>query len=115
MKYRADGVKNRLGLVTQRSMHESQPSGYFDEEGKPISTLLRDRLSQMIGRIWRPCPLDAAGVLIRADNLENMLPGRDPSEGWSGLFTRGLEIVHTAGDHATMLTRAKISPRWRGR
>jgi thioesterase domain-containing protein len=48
--------------------------------------------------------VDAAGVLIRADNSENNLPGRDPTGGWGGLFTRGFEIVQTAGDHHTMVT-----------
>jgi hypothetical protein len=48
--------------------------------------------------------LDAAGVFIRADNSENTLPGSDPAGGWGGLFTRGLDIVQTTGDHHSMVT-----------
>jgi hypothetical protein len=80
------------------------PSGYFDEAGKPIDNLLFNQFALLLGRLWRPRPLDAAGVLIRADNSENNLPGSDPAEGWDGLFTRGLEIVQTAGDHHSMVT-----------
>ncbi len=106
VRHRVDRLKGRFGLVTQRFLRESEPSGFFDEDGKPIASLLIDKLSLTVGRLWHPRPLDAAGVLIRADNAENVLPGRDPSEGWSGLFTRGFEIVHTTGDHLTMLTEA---------
>jgi hypothetical protein len=35
-----------------------------------------------------------------------MLPGSDPAGGWNSLFTRGLELVQTTGDHHTMLTDA---------
>lgn len=106
VRHRVDRLKSRFGLVTQRFLREFEPSGFFDEDGKPIASLLIDKLSLTVGRLWHPRPLDAAGVLIRADNAENVLPGRDPSEGWSGLFTRGFEIVHTTGDHLTMLTEA---------
>jgi thioesterase domain-containing protein/acyl carrier protein len=101
---RVDRIKKRLGQVTQRSVPDPLPSGYFDEAGNPIGNLLFNRFALLIGRLWRPRPLDAAGVLIRADNPENILPGSDPAEGWSDLFTRGLEIVQTTGDHHTMVT-----------
>jgi amino acid adenylation domain-containing protein len=104
VKHRVDHIRRRFGHVTQGSVRDSLPSGYFDEEGKPVGNLLFNRFSTLLGRLWHPRPLDAAGVLIRADNSENTLPGRDLTGGWGGLFTRGLEIVQTTGDHHSMVT-----------
>jgi len=104
VNHRVERLKSRWGQVTQRSVPAPLPSGYFDEAGKPIDNLLFNQFALLLGRLWRPRPLDAAGVLIRADNSENNLPGSDPAEGWDGLFTRGLEIVQTAGDHHSMVT-----------
>jgi arthrofactin-type cyclic lipopeptide synthetase C len=104
VKHRVDLIRGRFGQVTQSSVRNSLPSGYFDEEGKPVDNLLFNRFAMLLGRLWRPRPVDAVGVLIRADNSENNLPGRDPTGGWGGLFTRGFEIVQTAGDHHTMVT-----------
>jgi amino acid adenylation domain-containing protein len=104
VRHRVDRIRSRFGQVTQRSVRDSLPSGYFDEEGKPIDNLLFNQFALLLGRLWRPRPLDAAGVFIRADNSENTLPGSDPAGGWGGLFTRGLEIVQTTGDHHSMVT-----------
>ena len=105
VKYRIDLIRKRFGQVTQGFAPEPRPSGYFDEAGKPIDNLFFNQFALSLGRLWRPRPLDAAGVLIRADNSESSLPGSDPAEGWGGLFTRGLEIVQTSGDHHSMVTK----------
>jgi amino acid adenylation domain-containing protein len=104
VKHRFNGIKTRLDKMTNRPAPAILPSGYFDEEGRPIDTLRINRLALRIGRLWRPQPLDAAGVLIRADNSEDMLPGTDPAGGWGGLFARGLEIIQTRGDHHSMMS-----------
>ena len=103
-KYRLKAIKARLDKMMNRPAPPIVPSGYFDEEGRPIDILAANRLALCIGRLWHPQPLDAAGVLIRADNLDDMLPGSDPAGGWHGLFCRGLETVQVTGDHHSMMT-----------
>jgi hypothetical protein len=53
--------------MTSRPAPPMLPSGYFDEEGRPIDTLVVNRLALCIGRLWHPQPLDAACVLIQHD------------------------------------------------
>jgi hypothetical protein len=49
------------------------------------------------------------GVLLRAQFVgESDFPGYDFSNGWSGLFGGGLEIVDAVGDHLSMLRSANI-------
>ena len=44
-------------------------------------------------------------MLIRAEFPdEEMLPGYDFTNGWRGLFARGLEIVQATGDHVSMVS-----------
>jgi thioesterase domain-containing protein len=105
-KHRLNVIKTQLDKMMNRPAPPILPSGYFDEEGKPIDILAANRLALCIGRSWRPEPLDAACVLIRADNLADMLPGNDPAGGWDGLFARGFEIVQVTGDHHSMMTDA---------
>ena len=58
---------------------------------------------RLVGKEFRPRPLDAAGVLIRAKVPgEEMLPGFDVTRGWSGLFARGLDVVETPGGRFDM-------------
>jgi thioesterase domain-containing protein len=105
-KHRLNAIKTRLDKMMNRPAPPIVPSGYFDEEGRPIDTLVVNRLALYLGRLWHPQPLDAACVLIRANNLIDMLPGNDPAGGWDGLFGRGLEIVQATGDHHSMMTGA---------
>jgi amino acid adenylation domain-containing protein len=106
MRHRFNAIKTRLDKMTNRPVPPALPSGYFDETGRPVDTLVSNRLALCIGRLWHPQKLDAACVLIRADNTDDMLPGSDPNGGWDGLFGRGLEIVQTTGDHHSMMTDA---------
>jgi amino acid adenylation domain-containing protein len=48
-------------------------------------------------------PLDSRGVLFRARDNPWPLDALDGCMGWSGLFTRGLEIVEVPGDHFSLL------------
>ena len=109
VKHRYNAIATRLDKMTNRPAPPLPPSGYFDEEGRPIDTLVMNRLALCIGRLWHPLPLDAAGVLIRANNSDDMLPGSDPTGGWDGLFGRGLEIVRTTGDHHSMMIDANAA------
>jgi amino acid adenylation domain-containing protein len=104
VKHRGNVIKTRFDKMMNRPAPPILPSGYFDEEGRPIDTLVINRLALCTARLWRPQPLDATGVLIRADNAEDMLPGSDPRGGWDGLFGRGFEVVRTTGDHLSMMT-----------
>jgi thioesterase domain-containing protein len=107
VRYRFNAIKTRLNKLNRSrtaAAVSTLPSGYFDEGGRPIETLLVNKLALAIGRLWHPRTLDAPGVLIRADNSEDMLPGKDVTNGWEGLFTGGLEILQTGGDHHSMVT-----------
>jgi len=106
VRYRASVIKAWLGKMANRPAPPLVPSGYFDEEGRPIDSLLINRLALCIGRRWHPRKLEAAGVLIRADNPIDMLPGSDPTGGWESLFGHGLKIAQTTGDHHSMMTDA---------
>ena len=107
--YRLNALKAWLDKMINHSAPPLVPSGYFDEEGRPIDTLVFNRLALYMGRQWRPQSLDAAGALICAENLIDMLPGNDPAGGWGSLFARGLECFQTTGDHRTMLTDAHVA------
>ena len=97
-------LKDRLYSVKNRLSSEDHPSGVFDMEGRPVDQATIDRFAYMAGRVWRPSPLDAPGVLIRTKFPgEDMLFGYDFTHGWGKLFDRGLEIVQTSGDHVSMV------------
>ena len=64
----------------------------------------------MVGEAFTPLPLDARGILFRAEFPgEEFLPGHDLSSGWDRLFTGGLEIVQETGNHVTMLFEPNIT------
>ena len=91
--------------VKQRGLMLLHPaSGYFDDEGQSVEVL---DLYQFAGLIRKPPdrrPLKARGLLFRAEYPgEKILPGHDFTNGWGGLFARGLEIVHMAGSHLTIV------------
>lgn len=63
------------------------------------------RFHRIIAESFHPSPLEASGVLTRAEIPgEEMLSGHDGANGWGGLFTQGLEIIQMTGDHLTMVT-----------
>ena len=98
-------VRNRL-----RPAPVAHPSAFLDRQGLPIDQRLIDRLIRVMGKTWRPNPLDAAGVLFRA-NAPGMetLPGYDFANGWGDCFTQGLEIAQSAGDHVSMVDEENIA------
>jgi amino acid adenylation domain-containing protein len=94
-------VKRRLVRATSPSF---KPSRMFDEEGVPFTHAALNRFLRIAAKSFHPTPLDASGVLIRAEFPgDEMLPGFDFSNGWDGLFAWGLEIVQARGDHTSMV------------
>jgi amino acid adenylation domain-containing protein len=92
-------------VVSNRARPVSRPSGFLDESGRPVEIGVIARLVHLTRESWHPRPLDAWGILIRAnDPGEEMLSGFDISHGWHGLFRPGLKIVQSAGDHASMVS-----------
>ena len=62
------------------------------------------RFSRIAARSWHPRPIDTSAVLFRTKlPREEMLAGHDSTNGWRGLFARGLEIVESPGDHFSMM------------
>ena len=86
---------NRRGM-----MLFSSASGHFDDEGQSIEVADLYRFTRLIRKPSDPRPLEAHGLLLRAEFPgEKILPGHDFTNGWGGLFAKGLEIVHMDGSH----------------
>jgi thioesterase domain-containing protein len=59
-----------------------------------------------IYRTYVPRPLEASGLLVRAEPFNaNDKPYRDfdPALGWGGLFAGGMEIVQAKGNHISII------------
>ena len=77
----------------------------LDTEGIPVELGLMVRFRRVTAESFHPLPLKVPGVLLRAEFPdEEMFPGLDRSNGWGGLFTKGLEVVQMAGGHVTMVS-----------
>lgn len=97
-------AKSRLALVTSPFGPSGMPSRMSDIDGVAFTQPVMNRFSRIAAKSYHPRPLDASGVLIRAERPgEEMLPGFDSANGWGGLFSRGLEIVQAKGDHVLMV------------
>ena len=82
----------------------TRPTAYFDKDGVPIDHQAFLSSVRFGERTFLPNSLDSRGVLIRANSPgEELLPGYDFTNGWHGLFSRGLEIVQATGDHGSMV------------
>jgi thioesterase domain-containing protein len=78
----------------------------LDSEAMPIEQSVLDDLNRIIGKSYNPQPLDASGVLIRAELPdERMLPDVDLTNGWHGLFATGLEVVQAKGNHWSIVSQ----------
>jgi thioesterase domain-containing protein len=96
-------VKNRKNRLVHKA--SSLPSRMDDNAGVPIQQIVINRFSRFASKTFHPRPLDASGVLIRAESWgDEMLPGHDLTNGWRDLFVRGLEIVQARGDHLSMVS-----------
>jgi thioesterase domain-containing protein len=63
-----------------------------------------EKVYRNASKSFRPQPLDTRAVLFRSrDSTEAYLHAIDASLGWAGLFTRGLEIIESPGDHFSLL------------
>ncbi len=103
-------VLNALHIMKKGLLPEQRPSGHFDQKGMPIDWSVAILLAFLAGKAWRPRQLDAAGVLFRAAFPgEELLPGYDLTNGWRGLFARGLEIVKSPGTHTTIVVDENAS------
>ena len=96
-------LKNRKNRLLHKA--SSLPSRMDDNEGVPIQQIVINRFSRFASKTFHPRPLDASGVLIRAESSgDETLPGHDLTNGWRDLFVRGLEIVQARGDHLSMVS-----------
>ena len=101
LKRLARAARRRLTRPSSSSM----PSNVLDTEGIPLERALMMRFRRIVAESFHPSPLEASGVLMRAEiSGEEMLSGHDRANGWGGLFTQGLEIIQMTGDHLTMVT-----------
>ena len=83
--------------------------GWMDEEGGTVPLSEMKQLFLRGPSSFSPRPIDAAAVLFRARRPgDRMLPRAGLDNGWSGLFTRGLEIVETEGNHFSLVRDERI-------
>jgi amino acid adenylation domain-containing protein len=103
-------LKGRLSLVGGRLAQGPLLSSYLDKDGASIEQKFVNRFLRASAKSFHPRPLDSSGVLIRAEYpTAEMPPGYDFSNGWSNLFTRGLEVVQAAGDHLSIVAEANTA------
>ena len=99
----------QLPRVAKARLLSADLSGMADSVGTPIEKSVYQGLVRLIGEAYIPLPLDARGVLFRAEFPgEEFLPGHDLSNGWGELFSGGLEIVQETGNHVTMLLEPNV-------
>ncbi len=61
-------------------------------------------------RGYRLRPVNSRAILFRAqDSHKAHLHTFDPCLGWSGLFSRGLDVVDVPGDHSSLLLQANLA------
>jgi thioesterase domain-containing protein len=90
-------------IVQSRFSPSTNLSGALDQNGMPIDAQTIMRFTRIATKSWHPRPIDTSAVLFRAKTPgEEMLPGHDLTNGWRGLFARGVEIVQSPGDHVSM-------------
>jgi amino acid adenylation domain-containing protein len=96
-------------VVKTRLTPDTNLSGYIDRDGVPIYQKVINGLTRIVGQSYRPTPLNAPGVLIRAEFPgEDRLPGYDFTNGWGPLFLQGLETLQAKGDHVTMVDEKNL-------
>ena len=93
--------------VVKARLHKNQrPTSMLDSEAMPIEQSVLDGLNRIIGKSYDPQPLDALGVLVRAELPDEMrLPYVDLTNGWRDLFARGLEVVQAKGNHWSIVSQ----------
>jgi nonribosomal peptide synthetase DhbF len=95
------------GMMEHRAAGPQEPaplSGIVDTEGVPVEWTVATRLYRILQKSFHPRPLDSSGLLFRATFPgEKTLPGYDFTNGWRNLFARGLNVVHTRGDHTSIV------------
>lgn len=78
-----------------------------DTLGRPLHWRLVERVYANSLRSYRLLANDCRGVLFRADRAEDCPGGTaDYSLGWSGLFSKGLDVIQVSGDHNSMMREA---------
>ena len=83
---------------------QQDATGWFDEEGAPVTMADITQLFLSHRSRFNPPPLDAAAVLFRVRRPgDEMLPRDGFDNGWGGRFARGLEIIEVRGDHWSLV------------
>jgi amino acid adenylation domain-containing protein len=92
-------------VIWSRVRKNHLPSNLVDSTGQPIELSDIFDLQQVAGKVYLPQPLDASGVLLRAQlPNEELLPEIDVTNGWGDLFLRGLEVVQAGGHHVSIVS-----------
>ncbi len=98
LKWRVSAMKNRI-------LYGARKSFYLSENGEQIEQAVVNESLKAAAKLYQPHPLDARGALIRPYfEGEELLPDFDVTNGWGDLFTRGLDVVETAGTHGSLIS-----------
>jgi len=93
-------------VLKSRLRKNQRPTSMLDSQAVPIVQSVVDSLNRILGKSYDPQPLDASGVLIRAELPDQwMLPYVDNTNGWRDLFARGLEVVQAKGNHWSIVSQ----------
>jgi thioesterase domain-containing protein len=86
----------------------AQPTTVLNEDGQPLDWGLIEQVYKHISKTYRPKPLNAKGVLFRAEPMDEVIRGTIGEDlGWAGAFGGGLEIIPVKGDHLSMIRSAE--------
>lgn len=84
--------------------------GALNSKGQALETQSGNVLYRTLAKTFCPRQLDAAGALIRSTfTREELLPEIEFTNGWNGLFMRGLDVSRLPGDHISILSDVKIA------
>ncbi len=98
-----------LALARMRRPGKLRPRGGADQLFNGVPWKILSKVFRNARRNYTYRPLDCRAVLIRSQNSDLApLYSIDEALGWGGLFTRGLEIVETPGDHFSMFTAPHV-------
>jgi thioesterase domain-containing protein len=102
-------VRFRLRSFSNQPVVSSDPTTILYQDGVPVDGYAMDRFYNRIQVAYRLCRLESKGVLFLADTDDESRKAMrevDTSQGWNGLFGKGLEIVPVTGDHLSIVRDA---------
>jgi thioesterase domain-containing protein len=101
---RTTEVRSGFDRILPRTKNGDDPADCSYQSIDEMSWNVFLRLIRHTLKGYRLQPLDTRAVLFRArESHKAHLHAYDPTLGWDGLFSRGMNVMEVAGDHSTIL------------